>query len=308
MGCGVLLAVLAACSRAGSDPAEPRITPRNGPAETRRGVTYAATAPQQTLDLYLPAGDGTTVFPLIVLVHGGGFEAGSSSDLAAMAEAMVSSGFAAASVNYRLSGDAQFPAGVQDVAAAVRYVRAQAPGWGVDPRRIGIAGDSAGGYLASMIGATGGTRTFNDPALGNSGVSGAVQAVVSWYGPSDFDTMDAQARENGCDDGSQQHHAAGSPESRWLGAELETVPDTVRRASVLQYVADADSLPPYYLVHGTRDCTVAPGQSQQLQDALRTKGAQVTLVMVDGAGHSDPRIITEQLGPTLKFLHAALHR
>jgi len=302
-------ALLAACSLVGGGaaaPATPTPTPRTGPAETRTGVAYATTDPAQVLDLHLPAGDGHRVFPLVVLIHGGGFLEGAPADEAGLAATLNADGFAAASLGYRLSGRAPFPAALQDVKAAVRYVRANARGWGVDPDRIAVFGESAGGYLASMIGATAGETTFDDDALGNPGVSGAVRAVVSWFGPADFGTMDDQARENGCDDAAQQHHAPDSPESAWLGSPLPDVPDRVEEASVVRHVGTARSLPPYLLVHGTQDCTVAPGQSQQLHDALAARGAKVTLTMVDGAAHSDPKIFDEQTGPTLQFLHSVL--
>jgi acetyl esterase/lipase len=310
----VLLAVaaslLAGCSLIGgggsSAPADPAPTPRSGPAVVHDGVKYAESSPQQTLDLYLPAGDGRTVFPMVVLIHGGGFFEGTSAEQTDRANLLAGNGFAAVSLNYRLTGDAPFPAGVQDVEAAVRYVRANAPGWGVDPHRIAVWGESAGGYLASMVGATGGTRAFDDPTLGNPNVSSSVAAVVSWFGPSDFATMDDQAREAGCDQAAQQHDAQDSPESRWLGAALPTIQDRVSQASIVQHVGSASSLPPYFLVHGDQDCTVPPGQSQQLNDALRAKGARVALTIVQGAAHSDPKITDEQTGSTLEFLHAVL--
>jgi dipeptidyl aminopeptidase/acylaminoacyl peptidase len=157
-----------------------------------------------------------------------------------------------------------------------------------------------------MIGATGGEKTFDDAGLGNPDVSSAVQAVVSWYGPSDFATMDAQAGENGCDDAAQQHHAGDSPESKWLGAPLADVPEEVERASVVRHVGTARSLPPFLLVHGTADCTVAPGQSRQLRDALQARGAKVTLTMVPGAAHGDQKIYDGQTDPTVEFLRSAL--
>ena len=307
----LLVPLLAGCSVLGASdgpPPEPTPTPRTGPAETRTAVPYATSAPQQTLDLYLPAGDGRTVFPMVLLIHGGGFVEGSSAEFSEVAARLVGQGFAVASLNYRLSGDAPFPAGVQDVKAAVRYLRANARSWGVDPHRFAAWGESAGGYLASMIGATGTERTFDDPALGNAGVSSGVQAVVSWFGPADFGTMDAQAKESGCDDAAQQHGTPESPESKWLGGALEAVPDRVQAADVVRHVGAASSLPPYFLVHGTQDCTVAPGQSQQLHDALRARGAQATLVLVDGAGHSDPRLTAEQTAPSIEFLRTAFAR
>lgn len=279
---------------------------RTGQAETRKAIAYATTSPRQTLDLYLPESDGSTVYPLVILIHGGAFFRGDSGDMADLAKLLSTKGFAAASINYRLSGDAAFPAGVQDAAAAVRYLRANAPSWGLDPHRIAVWGESAGGHLAAMIGATAGQKRFDDGSLGNAGVSSQVQAVVSWFGPSDFSTMDEQAKAAGCDASAQFHHGPDSPESRWLGAPLASVPDQVQAASVVRAVDEASSLPPYFLVHGERDCTVAPGQSTQLKQAFDRRSAQVTLTVVPNAGHADHRIVESQTRPSIDFLRSAL--
>lgn len=300
-GCGVIGGPSGGDDRAPAT-SEPAPTPRTGPAERREAVAYATASPRQTLDLYLPAGDGATVYPLVVLIHGGGFFGGDSADLAELAALLSTKGFAAASINYRLSGDAAFPAGVQDVAAALRYLRAGARSWGVDPHRIAVWGESAGGYLAAMMGAAAGQKRFEDDDLGNPGVSSQVQAVVSWFGPSDFATMDEQARAAGCDASAQTHSREGSPESRWLGAPLPTVPDRVEAASVVRAVAKARALPPFFLVHGERDCTVAPGQSHQLAEALRQRSAEVTLTLVPDAGHADQRISETQTRRSIEFL------
>lgn len=306
--------VLAGCSLFGrsaasapSQPPEPTPTPRTGPAETRRDVAYATASPAQTLDLYLPEDDGTKVFPIVVLIHGGGFFTGDSSDEAERAEFLTGQGFAVASLNYRLSGEAAFPAGVQDVKAAIRFIRANAPSWGIDQHKIAVWGESAGGYLSAMIGATGGRQTvFDDPALGHPHVSSQVAAVVSWFGPTDFATMDTQAAGAPCDDAAQHHDLADSPESAWLGAALPTIPDTVATASVITYVTSARTMPPVFLTHGKGDCTVPPGQSQQLHDALKDKGFDVDLTFVSDAAHSDPKITEEQTQPTLDFLRSVL--
>jgi len=304
-GCGVFGSGDPGASRTGTPTPTPTVTPRTGPAQTRTAVPYATASPRQTLDLYLPEGDGSTVYPLVVLIHGGGFAVGDSADEKDRADFLAGKGFAAASLNYRLSGDAPFPAGVQDVAAAIRYLRAHAPGWGVDPARIAVWGESAGGYLAAMLGVTGGAPgAFDDPALGNPTVSSQVSAVVSWFGPSNFGSMDGQAGDAGCDAMAQQHDLAGSPESTWLGAALPTVPERVARASIVDRVRSARTLPPFLLVHGDQDCTVPPGQSHELHDALKDRGATVTLNVVHDAGHSDPKITQEQTRPSIDFLRA----
>ena len=294
--------------RGSSTSAEPTPTPRDAPAETRKDLPYATVSKTQKLDLYLPADDGTVVFPIVVLIHGGGFFTGSSADEADRAQFLVDRGFAVANVNYRLSGEAAFPAGVQDVKAAIRFVRANAPSWGVDPHRIAVWGDSAGGYLSMMVAATGGRQTmFDDAALGNPHVSSQVSAVVSWFGPSDFATMDAQAAQAHCDAAAQSHDLPDSPESKWLGAALPTIPEKVSTASVVRYVQAAGSMPPAWLVHGESDCTVPPGQSQQLLEALKGKGFEATLSYVPGAGHADPKITDQATRPTIEFLRRVLN-
>jgi acetyl esterase/lipase len=304
--------VLAGCSLsergAASTPSrspEPTPTPRTGPAETRRGLTYATVSPAQKLDLYLPEDDGTKVFPIVVLIHGGGFFTGDAGDEADRAEYLTTQGFAVASLDYRLSGEAPFPAGVQDVKAAIRFIRANAPSWGIDQHKIAVWGESAGGYLSAMAGATGGRQTlFDDAALGHPHVSSQVAAVVSWFGPTDFATMDTQAKQAQCDGAAQQHDQADSPESTWLGAALPTIPDEVATASVITYVRTATTMPPFVLAHGKDDCTVPPGQSQQLHDALAGRGFDVDLTFVAGAAHADPKITEEQTRPTLDFLRS----
>ncbi len=164
--------------------------------DTQTGVAYASTSPSQTLDLYLPASDGSTAAPVVVLIHGGAFAMGDSGMEAGLAQTLVQQGFAVAAVNYRLSGEALYPAGAQDVKAAVRWLRANATEYGLDPDKFAAWGQSAGGWMATMLGVTGDQATiFDDDSLGNPDQSDAVQAVVSWYGPVDFATMDEQAAD-----------------------------------------------------------------------------------------------------------------
>jgi acetyl esterase/lipase len=271
------------------------------------GVPYAEASPSQTLDLYLPAGAGSPA-PLVVLIHGGAFAMGDSSMESQKAQALVDEGFAVASINYRLSGEALFPAGAQDAKAAVRFLRANADEYGIDPDRIGAWGSSAGGWLASMLGVTGDQETvFDDPALGNPDVSSGVQAVVSWFGPTDFATMDEQSADViACAGQAQVHGAADSPESRWLGGALADVPEVTAQTDLGSYVAGAAAVPAFYFAHGDSDCNVPDGQSRELAAVLAKAGIDQTVTIVEGAGHADRLIDEEQLEASIAFLQETL--
>jgi acetyl esterase/lipase len=271
------------------------------------GVPYADVSPSQTLDLYLPASTGSPV-PLVVLIHGGAFAMGDSSMESQKAQALVDEGFAVASINYRLSGEALFPAGAQDAKAAIRFLRANAAEYGIDPDRIGAWGSSAGGWLASMLGVTGDQETvFDDPELGNPDVSSAVQAVVSWFGPTDFATMDEQAADvTACAGQSQVHGAADSPESRWLGGALDEVPEITAQTDLGSYIAGATAVPAFYFAHGDSDCNVPDGQSRQLAEVLDGADVVQSVAIVEGAGHADRLIDEQQTAPSIAFLKDAL--
>lgn len=324
------LVVLAACGSGGgseaggpastasastSDPVDPPTTTAAGArvagvardtAVTEQGAAYAERSPSQTLDLYLPVSDGSAPVPVVVLIHGGAFRMGDSSMETAYAQELVDRGTAAASINYRLSGEATFPAGAQDVKAAVRWLRANAATYGLDPDHIGAWGQSAGGWMANMLGATGDQATvFDDGDLGNEDQSSEVQAVASWFGPTDFTTMDEQAADSQCAGQSQVHGTADSPESAWLGAPVATSA-LAEQTDISAYLDDASTLPAWYLAHGDADCNVPGGQSTELADALEAAGADVTYVVLPGADHMDPAFDSEQLQPTLDFLVESL--
>ena len=294
-------------SQGTNDTAAPATGVARGAAESQTGIAYATTSPSQTLDLYLPASDGSAPVPVVLLIHGGAFAGGDSSMETGYAQQLASQGIAAASVNYRLSGEAPYPAGAQDVKAAVRWLRANAAQYGLDPNHIGAWGQSAGGWMANMLGATGDQKTiFDDPALGNADQSSAVQAVVSWFGPSDFGTMDEQAKAvTACGSQAQVHGTADSPESRWLGAAVDTS-DQTASTNLSNYLTSASTIPAWYFAHGDSDCLVPGGQSTELADALKAAGADPTVVVLPGAGHADPAFDSTQLTPTIEFLKAKL--
>lgn len=290
---------------------EPSITASTdqaaGTATVETGIPYADASPSQTLDLYLPA-DTSTPVPLVVLIHGGAFAMGDSGMEAGKAQTLVEQGYAVASLNYRLSGEALFPAGAQDVKAAVRFLRANADTYGIDPDRFAAWGSSAGGWLANMLGVTGDQSTvFDDPALGNADVSSAVQAVVSWFGPTNFATMDTQAAEvTACAGSAQVHDAATSPESAWLGSALPDVPDVTAQTDLASYLETATVVPPFYFAHGDADCNVPLGQSEELAEALVASGVTETVSVVAGAGHADPLIDEQETVPSIAFIDESL--
>ena len=152
---------------------------------TVANLAYANASATEVLDLYLPAGAGP--FPVVVNIHAGGFALGDKGMVpGSTAKALVAAGYAVASLNYRLSGEAVFPAAVLDAKAAVRFLRANAAKYNLNPDKIAAFGQSAGGNLAAMLGTTGGVAEFDDASLGNPGVSSNVQAVIDWFGPTDF--------------------------------------------------------------------------------------------------------------------------
>ena len=260
-----LSALLVACD--GSDPL-PSLPPASAAIErTRLDVRYASQSNAQRLDLYLPA-TGTGPFPLVVWIHGGGFSGGTKTiDAGAPARRLVDRGFAVASLEYRLSGEALFPAAVLDLKAAIRHLRANASDYHIAPERIGAWGSSAGGHLAAFVGVTGGLVEFEDAALGNATQSSRVQAVVDWFGPSELVSMDADGSAQGCPPyAGIGHDAANSPEGRWLGGKPSSIPQVAIRASPVTWVSSDD--PPFMIQHGGQDCTVPTGQGRRMRDAL----------------------------------------
>jgi len=269
---------------------------------------YASISPAQRLDIYLPE-QGRAPFPLIVAIHGGAFMGCDKADLQVLPMlAGLKRGYAVASINYRLSGEAKFPALVQDAKAAVRWLRANTARFGFDPQRVAAWGGSAGGYLATMLGVSAGVAELEDPGLGNADQPCDVQAAVSWYGPTDFLTMDAFLAESGllAPEGFR-HSEADSPESRLLGAQITTVPEKVRAANPETYVRPG--APPFLLQHGTADAVVPVQDSIRLADKLVSAGGpgSVTLELLAGAAHADPRFETpENVHKVLAFLDAHL--
>lgn len=247
-------------------------------------VVYAAASATQQLDIYLPAGDGP--FPVVLNLHAGGFKFGDKGMIpGTLGQALLDAGYAVVGVNYRLSGEAPFPAAVLDARAAVRFLRTNAAAYKLDPDRIAAFGQSAGGNLAAMLGTAAESTAFDDASLGNPEASSVVQVVVNWFGPTDFGQMDAQAAAQGCAASDQTHGAASSFESAYLGAPVATSPELVAQANPISYIDGSE--PPFLVQKGEQDCTVAVENTKMLADALQAAGVTVEYTLLAGVGHGD---------------------
>jgi len=270
-------------------PAQPLPKPGSLPSlpgvQVYRDLPYVPEGHErQKLDLYLPPESEN--LPLIIWIHGGAFRMGSKEGLEFDPPPLdfLTRGYALASINYRLSQHARFPAQIEDCKAAVRWLRAQADPFKLDPNRFAAWGPSAGGHLAAMLGTTGHTTAFDVGE--NLDLPSRVQAVVDYFGPTDFLQMDAQRLPDG-----MLHDAPDSPESQLVGGPIQENQDKVARANPITYVTSA--APPFLIVHGDQDPLVPYGQSLLLVEALRKAGAEVIFYTVAGAGHggfTDPQV------------------
>ena len=211
--------------------------------------------------------------PVIVFLHGGGwFEGHPNRGLAALAH-FAGRGYLCASVEYRLSGEAKFPAQIEDVKEAVRFLRAKAKEFHLDPERVGVWGQSAGGHLAALLGTSGGVREL-EGAGGWRKFSSRVQAVVNWNGPVDF-----------LEPVQMKWWAERKSDAviRLIGGEPEANREKALRATPATYASGDD--PPFLIMHGDADEVVLPAQSESLYRALRSAGVDATLHVVKGAGH-----------------------
>jgi acetyl esterase/lipase len=233
--------------------------------------------------------------PAVIHLHGGGFRQGAAEGKTAVLFAKA--GFIGISINYRLSGEAIFPAAVHDAKTAVRWARAQAARYGIDPDRIGAFGGSAGGHLALLLGLSEG-----DAYLEGDGpyreFSSRVRAVVDNYGPTDFMKLNDMP-------GDIDHNAPQSPESAFIGGAIQENPEPVRRANPLMYIDPTD--PPTLVLHGENDRSVPIQQSELLVAALARAGVVHQFVRVKNAGHGfrpkpDPQAVLAPTRPEIEAM------
>ena len=246
-----------------------------------RDLPYVPNAsPRQRLDLYLPQQPGLPR-PLVAWIHGGAWRAGSKDGCPA--RPFVPLGYAVASIEYRFSQDAPYPAQIEDCKAAIRWLRAHCAEYGIDPHRIGVWGGSAGGHLVALLGVTGQVSDFDTGP--NPGQSSAVQCVVDFFGPTDFLNYGQMPAGT--------LNAADSAVTQLLGGPVATHQVLARNASPLYFVTRDAA--PFLIIHGDRDPLVPLQQSQELQAALQKAGVENTLRVIPGGGHGGGGFSTPEI-------------
>jgi len=240
---------------------------------TYRDVAYATVAGKQLqLDLYVPKTTSDTP-PLLVWIHGGGWLSGSKDSCKMSVE--TKRGYAVASLNYRLSQEAIFPAQIHDCKGAIRWLRANADKYGYNADRIGVAGSSAGGQLASLLGTSGGVKELEGDVGGNLDQSSTVQAVCNYFGATDFHSI-----------GKQRTKVKSKPSSvvtQLFGGTIQEKPDLARLASPVTFLDPTD--PAFLLIHGAQDNVVPLQQSTSFEKLLAGVNVPVKLVILKNAGH-----------------------
>lgn len=275
-------------------------------------LVYAAPNGESLLaDLYLPK-NRTEPAPVIIWLHGGGWRFGDRKLGPDHSKYFASYGYAMVSIDYRLSGEAIFPAPVHDVKTAIRWVKSIADEYGLNPNKIGLWGSSAGGHLAALAAASASDQFVNDKPLFEEW-SNEVQAVAMGYGPVDFLKIDEQKLVNGIieDDlesvqipSDKKSTDPDSFESLFLGAPIKTCPKRVYEANPITYVKAG--LPPFLILHGLSDVAVPPQQSELLYQALAEKANDVSLYLIKGLGHGFlNRTDLDEAGPRLVYSRAS---
>ena len=262
---------------------------------SRKDINYAGdTTVSHQLDIYLPQTDKEK-YPAVILIYGSAFFGNNMKNIAfeTIGKPLLEGGFAVVAINHRSSREAVFPAQIHDVKSAIRFIRANAFEYQIDTSFIGITGYSSGGHLSAFAGTSGRVSEFTigkeqvdlEGNIGNyPHFSSSVDAIVDWFGPTDFLVMDSC----GC---SMSHDAPDSPESVLVGGPIQENKDKVTLANPITYV-DSDD-PPFLIFHGDKDPLVPHCQSELLHQELQKKGVSSQLVIIPEAGHG-PGVFEEK--------------
>lgn len=257
------------------------LTPSHAVEPTQRDVEYARLDGQVLeLDFYAAADSGE-LSPLVIWIHGGAWRSGSKDQVPITG--LLERGFAIASVEYRLSPVARFPAQVHDIKAAIRFLRFSAERLQLDPERFIIAGASAGGHLAALVGVSAGVQELEGNIGSHLSESSAVQAIVSFYGAANLETILAQSTPHGL--------SVRVPALQLLlGGQPAEQPRLARLASPVAHVDSGD--PPLWLLHGDQDPQMPINQAHELEGAYKAAGLTVDFQVVHGAAHGGPQFTT----------------
>jgi acetyl esterase/lipase len=243
------------------------------------------------MDVFVPKSRLRTPAPAVLWIHGGGWQRGGKNGNSG-AVLLANEGFVTASLSYRLSDEAPFPADIEDCKCAIRFLRANAAKYGIDPDQIGVAGASAGGHLAELV-ATADQSAGLEGDGGWPNTSSRVQAAAAYYGVSDFTVGAMQF----------QHHTGEVVIKLFRGTEKEK-PELYRKASPITYVSKGD--PPLFLTHGVRDDLVPFDQSVRMAEAYRQAGLTVEFVEVANAGHDFEHMHGPRMSPSLETINQKL--
>ncbi len=230
------------------------------------------------LNLYIPKSEKP--LPLIIWIHGGAWAYGSKENPKPIRTKFYEKGYAVASIEYRLSDKAKFPAQIYDCKGAIRFLRANAKKYKLDASHFGVWGESAGGHLVAMLGTTNGNKLLEGTTGGNLNQSSNVQAVCDYYGPADL----TRIREHDLAD-------PNASVSKLLGETVIKNRDKAVKASPITYVTKNSV--PFLIVHGTEDKLVDVSQSESLYNALKKANAQADLKIIQGAGHGGPAFMDD---------------
>lgn len=248
----------------------------------------------QKLDLYFPIKTPEKSLPLIVHIHGGGWMGGSKSPCPVAH--MVNKGYIVASVEYRFSQKAKFPAQIQDCQSAIRWLRAHREAYHIDPDHVGVVGGSAGGHLSALVGTSGGKNIF--PKIGgNDDQSDKVQAVCDYFGPKNFTSVVQQVNDDPNVRNIFKFNTPSDPYSELIGTNLSDKAKT-DAVSPIHYVSPDN--PPILILHGTHDALVPYAQSEEFAAASKAQGVTVLLQKLPGSGHGGGAFGKPQVGALIQ--------
>jgi acetyl esterase/lipase len=251
-------------------------------------IRYSDLCASEKLDIYLPdKSEGP--FPVLMWVHGGGFYGGSKRNMLVLELLKaLSRGYALVAVEYSLSYEAIFPRQIYEIKAAIRWIKANSDKYFLDPDRIALIGDSAGGHLVSLAGTSWHEKDLEDLTMGNSGISCRVNAVVDWFGPIDFLTNDEQFEQSGLCGPFFLESPEDSAASLLMGCRITDIPDLVRAANPETYITG--DMPSFLIQHGSKDTFVPVQQSVNFAKKLK----KADLDIFEYAGHGGPEFFTYQ--------------